>query len=84
MAQHRAHLVGLQATDEVPVERSEISQFGLFGGGLLQTALRETALAGGHSSPDLMRRLSLAHRKQPTTIWQGGPQVVQALLQGLG
>jgi hypothetical protein len=31
-----------------------------------------------------MRRLSLAHRKQPTTIWQGGPQVVQALLQGLG
>jgi hypothetical protein len=72
-AQHAPGLVGLQATDEVPVERLEIGELLLLGTGLLQPALTETAHPRRHGPPQGGGGLALAHRQQTAAGGQIAP-----------
>ena len=64
LAQHGAHLVGLQPADEVPIQRRKISQGLLLGDGLLQPTLGKTALTQARQGANGLRRMPLAHRQQ--------------------
>ena len=81
MAQHPARLVGLQAADEMPVERPEIGQGLLLGDRLLQPTFGEAALAEGHGAADGLSRLPLAHRQDPGRGGQPPAQFQQGSLK---
>jgi hypothetical protein len=81
---HPPHLIGLQAADEMPIERRQIDQLCLLGDGLLQATLAKAALAGSHRSPDGSCGLALAHRQQTATGRQLPPQLGEPCSQEIG
>jgi len=82
--QHTPGLVGLQAADEVPVERPEILELRLLGHRLLQPALTEAALTGSHGAADRLCGLSLAHGQQPRGGGKLAPEGLKARGQRIG
>ena len=79
MAHHLAGLIGLQTSDEMPIQGRQIGQCRLLGDGLLHPAFAKAHLAQGRRLANQRRGMALAHRQQAGSLGKGETQGLQPL-----